>query len=90
MTRTEYARELAAALSEDECKTMFDVSREALEEGFVNWNQALEVAYQEFIQDAEFFDWLFDDIAEELSQDMPCDRTGFCSPSCPQYQTCRG
>lgn len=90
MTRTEYARELSAALSEDECKTMFGVSREALEEGFVNWNQTLEVAYQEFVQETEFFGWLFDDIAQEFSQDMPCDRTGLCSPSCPQYQTCRG
>lgn len=90
MTRTEYARELAAALSEDECKTMFGVSREVLEEGFVNWNHALEVAYQEFVQETEFFDWLFDDIVQEFSQDMPCDRTGLCSPSCPQYQTCRG
>lgn len=90
MTRIEYARELAAALSEDECKTMFDADRAALEDGSVKWNHALEVAYQEFIQEAEFFDQFFDDITDEFSQDMPCDRTGFCSPSCPQYQICRG
>lgn len=56
MDRIEYMKELAYALTDEECWRMFHVFKAALEDGTAKWNEALEYAYNEFMSDMEDFD----------------------------------
>lgn len=49
MTRTEYGTLLGESLSNDECIRLFDTTKDELLENRYKWNQSLEVAYQEFM-----------------------------------------
>ena len=53
MTRIDFMNELAYNFDEFSCQMYFGVSRDALEDGTATWNQALEYAYNEYLDGIE-------------------------------------
>lgn len=51
--RYAFMSELAYNFTEKSCQMYFGVSRDALEDGTAVWNQALEYAYQEYLDGEE-------------------------------------
>ena len=54
MTRTEYMKTCGECLNEEDCVRLFDRQKEDLEDGTAKWNQALEVSYNEYVQEEQY------------------------------------
>ena len=88
MERIDYMKMCAECLSEDECRRLFDRDRDEMAEGTAVWNQSLEIAYNEYCDNEDGFDY---EIAEGYAENMPCDTYGMCAGvSCPHYFQCNG
>ena len=79
--RIDYMKMCAESLNESECRRLFDCDREEMLEGTAVWNFSLEVAYNEFCDGDDYEDY-------EDDGNMPCDDTGYCDITCPQYWQC--
>lgn len=53
MTRIDFMSDLAYNFDEFSCQMYFGVSRDSLDDGTATWNQALEYAYQEYLDGME-------------------------------------
>lgn len=53
MTRIDFMSDLAYNFDEFSCQMYFGVSRDDLDNGTAKWNQALECAYQEYLDGME-------------------------------------
>ena len=49
MERTDYMVMCAECLNEDECRRLFDRDRDEMLDGSAVWNQSLECAYNDYI-----------------------------------------
>lgn len=94
MERTEFMVMCGECLRDFECMEKFDRTKESLLDGTAVWNQALEVAYNDYVSTLEYEeeeDRLTRYYHDEAVQNMPCDNSGYCGGwSCPRFHECQG
>ena len=93
MERIDYMKMCAECLNEEEGRRLFDRDRDSMLDGSAVWNQALEVAYNEYCDNEEEDEDAYYDSLDysEARQNMPCDNSGYCGGwSCPRFHECQG
>lgn len=54
MDRTEYMQICGDCLTDEDCVRLFDRNKKDLMEDTAQWNQALEVAYNEYVWESQY------------------------------------